>query len=673
MTPDAIASFLAPKGPLARAVARFEPRAGQVDMAQTVGRAIESGGHVVIEAGTGTGKTFGYLVPALLAARGPVVVATATRTLQDQIFETDLPRLLPLFPGIKAVRLKGRANYLCPFRMKQWVATVDVRVMTLEERLRLRGLIDWSSRTVEGDLAEFHDLSEEDPWRRSITSTRENCLGRECPDFVECPFNRVRLAAMEAGLIVTNHHLLLADLALKEGRFGQILPEAAMVVVDEAHNLPPLTSVVFGDSVSTWQTRDLIGDLRKLGIEAGVDEVVLREADRVHQATEEVIHAWPSGVEEGKEEIGLLRERLPKLPEALGDWHQALSDLADLLDRRKEGAEEIAKLAERGQELADRVGSLSQSSTRPEVVHWAERGARSVILHGHLVEVAGVLRQTLFARYPTVVMTSATLTTAGKFDHFLITVGLDRETTPTLVVPGSFDYPNRTVLYCPPDLPDPKDPRYIDQLLPRMGELVRATEGHALLLFTSHRHLTKARAWFETQDWDFPVLAQGQGSRRALLERFRATPESVLLATGSFWEGVDIQGRSLSCLIIDKLPFPSPDDPVLRARMAQVKERGRSDFVDVMIPLAVTQLRQGAGRLMRHSNDFGVLMICDPRLRRANYGRIFIESLPPMKRLGHLAGVARWYEGIVAEHEAGDAGSEADRGGGDVAGGGPDG
>jgi len=316
MTPDAIASFLAPKGPLARAVARFEPRAGQVDMAQTVGRAIESGGHVVIEAGTGTGKTFGYLVPALLAARGPVVVATATRTLQDQIFETDLPRLLPLFPGIKAVRLKGRANYLCPFRMKQWVATVDVRVMTLEERLRLRGLIDWSSRTVEGDLAEFHDLSEEDPWRRSITSTRENCLGRECPDFVECPFNRVRLAAMEAGLIVTNHHLLLADLALKEGRFGQILPEAAMVVVDEAHNLPPLTSVVFGDSVSTWQTRDLIGDLRKLGIEAGVDEVVLREADRVHQATEEVIHAWPSGVEEGKEEIGLLRERLPKLPGA---------------------------------------------------------------------------------------------------------------------------------------------------------------------------------------------------------------------------------------------------------------------------------------------------------------------------------------------------------------------
>jgi len=621
--PSRSAGLLEADGPFGATLPGFAPRAEQIRMAEAVEKAMAGGDTLVVEAGTGIGKTLAYLVPALLRGER-VIVSTGTKTLQDQLFFKDLPLVRETL-GVSArpALLKGRANYLCLHRMR--LARTEGRLPTRTAVTELEAVVDWSARTADGDLSIAGMVSDDSGLLPLVTSTTDNCLGSECPQFDECFVARARREAQEADVVVVNHHLLFADMAIKQSGFGEVLPGAAAFVIDEAHQAPETASRFFSQTLSSRRVEELCRDF--LAESAGVPGAmaVLREpiADCLQKLKEVQLS---------------LAEHLPER----GPWHELLgveSARQSLwaLDQATEAlAESAAKLAgsARGMDgCIDRLDGLRLDLDRfdapqaADEVRWFERRGRGFALHITPLQVASsfnAFREIVDAAW---LFTSATLAVGDDFSHFLALLGL--EDADTLQLDSPFDYAANARLWLPANLPEPRDPAFLPAMLDEVLPLLRASRGRAFLLFTSHRAL-RQMAELLADRLPYPLFVQGEQPRSLLLEQFRQSGQGVLLGTASFWEGVDVIGAALSLVVIDKLPFAAPDDPVMEARSDALRRDGGNPFTQLFLPRAVLALKQGAGRLIRDVNDRGALVICDPRIRTRAYGRVFQASLPPM-------------------------------------------
>jgi ATP-dependent DNA helicase DinG len=610
------------KGPLAGALPDYAYRPEQAMMAKAVGQALARLEPLIVEAGTGTGKTFAYLVPALLSGRS-VIISTGTRTLQDQLFRRDVP-LLAKALGLpaKLALLKGRANYLCRHRLD--LATQQGSLPALRGNAGVLARVSrWAATTKTGDLSELTDLPEQSPVWPSITSTRENCLGQECPEFSRCHVFEARRNAQAADIVVVNHHLLLADLALKDEGFGDLLPGADAVILDEAHQVPDIAAQFFGQSWVSRQvqvlTRDVTAELAAAAIRApSVVESVLA-VDGLLEALRLALPRGPA------------RHEWPALPdsflEALPEMENALRQLAELLEGLGGGAG-TASCGRRAELLADGLKELRELEDEMGL-RWVESAAGGWVLQFTPFEIAERLREYVESRPCAWIFTSATLAIGEDFSHFAARIGLDHART--LRIDSPFDFRDQVRLFLPPRMPEPSDPAFAKAFIEACAPLLEASGGRAFLLYTSYRGLAEGvRALKERfPQPPFPVLVQGEAPREALLQRFRELGNAVLLATGSFWEGVDVKGDALSIVAIDKLPFAAPDDPLLKARLEGIRRRGGNPFFEYQLPQAVLALKQGVGRLIRDFEDFGVIVIGDPRVRTKAYGRVFLEAMPP--------------------------------------------
>ncbi len=609
-----------PQGPLARSLAGFSPRRSQLAMASRVALALENRAPLVVEAGTGTGKTFAYLVPALLSGKR-VLISTGTRTLQDQLFNKDLP-LVGGAIGVPAqvALLKGRSNYLCSYRFRQLAGQRSLA----GTRDRMIGRLErWSKITKTGDIAEVPDLGDAHPLTPQITSTRENCLGARCPDVGRCHVVDARRKAIESDIVIVNHHLLLADLALKEDGFGDLLGAADAVIIDEAHQIPDLATQFFGTRFGSRQAEHLVRDSRA--------ELTLARA--------------PAGA--ANEELGEIERRLATLGDLLRasrpEWHRAdtpFADAAQGLSNAMRGLAAALNEASREPGVAQCAARATELAAKlDEIVHAEEHeGARSVelTLRGFSLsllpfDVAGRFASLTGSTRAAWIFTSATLSVGEDFSHFTSRLGLGA--AETLAIPSPFDFESQALLYLPAKLPDPASPAHTPAVIDVAMPLIEASAGGAFVLFTSHRALQRA-AQIMRERWaelgDFPLLVQGEAPREFLLRRFRESGNAVLLGTASFWEGVDVKGDALRLVIIEKLPFASPDDALTKARIEHLKTTGGNAFREYQLPEAALALKQGVGRLIRSETDRGVVAICDPRIVDKPYGRVFRTSLPPM-------------------------------------------
>ena len=633
------ADILGEHGALAELIPDFTIRPQQVEMAEAIGEAMDRRESLVCEAGTGTGKTFAYLVPALQSGY-KVIISTGTRHLQDQLFTRDLPLVRKAVGRpLNVALLKGRANYLCLYRMR--LAEADSRRLNRQGRSFLFDIRDWSQRTDSGDLAELTHIPEDAAVRSACISSADNCLGQECDYYDDCFVFRARRRAADADLAVVNHHLFLADMVLKEAGYGELLPSAEVVVFDEAHQLPELASQFFSETLSGRQLLELVADSRTAYFEEAADLPGFPEMlDRCEKAVRDLRLSFP-----GKENRVAWSE--------LKDAAEVSAALSTLLEKMADVHRVLEDFAGRGKSLDNchkRVAALSafieqfDETEEGEYVRWLELRGNGFLLHRTPLDIADVFR-TRMSEYDCLsIFTSATLSVNRRFDHFSTQLGLEDVEARSWDSP--FNFKTQSVLYSPRDLPDPGTPGYTERVVERSIPLLRLTRGRAFFLFTSHRAL-RAAAQLISAALDFPMLVQGDAPRTELLETFRTTPHAVLLGTSSFWEGVDVRGQALSCVIIDKLPFAAPDDPVLRARLKQMEEQGRNPFMDYQVPEAVITLKQGIGRLLRDRSDYGVLMIGDPRLRTRPYGRIFLNSLPQMVHTRELGDI----EAFLRRHE----------------------
>jgi len=670
-----VEALLGPGGRLEAALPGFVFRAPQLAMARAVARALATDGHLLVEAGTGTGKTFAYLVPALLSGKR-VVVSTGTRVLQDQIFDKDLDALADVLPveGRVAV-LKGRTNYLCLHRLDALAESGSTAV----PRESLTTLAAWAETTRTGDQAEVRELPETHPVWREVTVGAEQCLGGRCPEFDRCFITLARRRAMAADLVVVNHHLLFADLGVKSGAFGEVIPHYDAVVLDEAHLVEEIATAFFGVRVSGYRIRDLGIDVRKEAPAAGDD------AARLAADAQRVLDRYPSlfarlgaaaEPQAGEAEGARRPLRIEALGPAFRDEAERLTDalgvLGAALTARQERSEELAHLARRCEALtadlervltpdaapsAPREGDAAaereaasadtetQVTTETPLIRWYEgRGGGAV--GASPLAVGPLLNEHLYGRVRSAVFTSATLTTGGDTAYIRERLGFapaeagpvsddgegpERARADECVVGSPFDYAHQALLYLPEHLPSPKAPGYADAVADEIQALMAVTGGRALLLFTSYRMMESA---YERCASDLPgtVLKQGEMSRSRLLEAFVAESPAILFATGSFWQGVDVPGEALSCVVIDRLPFAAPDDPILAARVRALERAGRPAFMEFQVPMAALALKQGVGRLIRSVTDRGVVAVLDHRITRMGYGKVFLDSLPPMPR-----------------------------------------
>ena len=604
-------------------------------MADLVEDVSAAGELLVCEAGTGTGKTFAYLVPSLLLER-KTILSTATKTLQDQLFHRDLPLVRDaLATPVSTALLKGRANYLCLHRLA--LAAGDPRLSTAGEA-DLERLRRWSNTTKTGDKAEAGDVSDDAPVWPLVTSTVDNCLGQSCPQFQECFVVKARRAAVAADIVVVNHHLLFADLVLREDGFGEILPTAETIILDEAHRIPEIASQFFSRSVSSRQVADLCRDVGlacqaeapdtpALRAGAGELELALRGA-RLALGDRGQRTDWAS-----------VREQ-PGLADSIGQLCVKTGELETYLLAASERGPELARCARRAEDLRMRI-ELFTSAAAADQIQWFETGSRGFTLYSTPLSIALEFRARLSAYDAAWIFTSATLSVAGSFHHFRTQLGLDdvREG----IWESPFDYEHQALLYLPGLKSEPASAVYASQLIEMAVPVLAASGGRAFLLFTSYRLLDACAELLQGRT-DYPMLVQGSAPRAELLRRFQAAGNAVLLGTSTFWEGVDVRGESLSCVIIDKLPFAPPDDPVMRARLEALEEQGHNSFIEYQIPDAVISLKQGAGRLIRDIHDHGVLVLCDPRIERRAYGRVFVDALPPMRVTRDVAEVRRFFE-----------------------------
>lgn len=639
-----VPELLGERGPFARHIEGFRTRAPQLAMAEAVEQALAEHGVLVVEAETGTGKTLAYLVPALMSA-GPTVVSTGTKSLQDQLFFRDLPMVMKaLGASRRTALLKGRGNYLCPYRMKLHLE--EGRFLTRETTQQLQVVAHWAARTDSGDLAELRELPEDAPVWPWVTSTADNCLGQECPEYQNCPVMQARQKAQEADLVVVNHHLFFADAALKGEGVSDLLPSADAVIFDEAHQLPEVAASFFGESLSARQLRELCRDSVS---EAGWTSADVRQLNELASDVEKAVADLRIALgEEGRkapwnEVRGL--SAVEQAGDALADALAALVEALEPLEKHGRGLESCLRRAREQQERFSRLVAARD----PDQVYWFENFRHAFVLHATPLNVAEGFSRHRAGHQCSWVFTSATLSVAGDFSHFLERMGLDNARTLRLESP--FDFRRQAVLYVPEGLPVPRQPDYTASLVQLMVPVIQAARGRTFFLFTSHRALREAASLLRERI-DYPLLVQGEAGRRQLLDEFRDKGNAVLLGTSSFWEGIDVRGEALSCVIIDKLPFASPGDPVAAARIERIREEGGNPFRDFQLPQAVLALRQGAGRLIRDPRDYGLLVLADPRLLDKGYGKLFLQSLPGMTKTRKLDVVQRFFTMIDKTDEA---------------------
>jgi ATP-dependent DNA helicase DinG len=655
---EIVSEAFAEGGTLARAVDGYEPREGQRAMAEAVASLIDSGGTLLVEAGTGTGKTLAYLIPAILSGKR-VLVSTGTKNLQEQIFFKDLPALRKaLDVPFTATLMKGRANYLCLHRFEQY------RMSEAPDAFLLPMLQAWATQTETGDRAELRDLPEDLPVWKDVAATAETCLGVECPQYDDCFVTRMRQRAAESDVVIVNHHLLCADASVRKSAYGEVIPSCPTLVVDEAHQLEDVATQYFGVAVSNYRIDDLIRDAEKLAGRKGppyTDTHAFAETDNVGQGF------TPRQADEISRDLeriadcariffsGLLlaprkEERARYTAESISEFFNDGMTLVGALDALEatlalalkpasaasgygaarsgeatDGAEELDALMRRAGEIHDDLKFLLRASDS-DFVYYLETRARGVFLRAAPIDVSRLVQDALFSRMRATVLTSATLAVDSSFEYVRGRLGIRNANE--LRVASEFDYTRQAILYLPRRMPPPKSPKFAESVAREVLEILKRTEGRAFVLFTSYSMLGIVQQFVEMA-LPYPVFVQGTLPRSALIEEFRRTPNAVLLATSSFWQGVDVVGEALSCVIIDKLPFASPAEPVTAARIEAIATRGGDAFSEYQVPLAILALQQGLGRLIRHRHDRGVLAVLDPRLRTMGYGRRFLDSLPP--------------------------------------------
>jgi ATP-dependent DNA helicase DinG len=682
-----VAAVLAPDGALARTLPGFEARAGQSEMASAVARAFEQGGVLLAEAGTGTGKTLAYLIPAILS-RQRVLISTGTKNLQEQIFFKDLPALRDAI-GVPftAAYMKGRANYLCLHRLDQLTGEAQSPVAPTGSRgggrrsfargqARARGagslaadgvflpiIREWASRTETGDRAELEDLPEDLPFWNDVSATIETCIGSDCPRYDDCFVTRMRQRAAAADLVVVNHHLLCADAAVRQNAYGEVIPACANAILDEAHQLEDVATQYFGVAVSNYRIEDLARDIERLAAPRGMDaiaRVIARLRDHTRECFTEIALAHRAeGLSSGRAE-----ERVRATAGTVAPAAAAVAQLAGALDQLEVGLALLAikggGAAETGDEsdpapgpdadvfksLARRAGQIRDDlrllmrADDPSFVYFVEFRGKGVFLRASPIDVSNIVRELLLERMRTTVLTSATLAVDGSFEYIRARLGVrDAE---EIRLPSEFDYARQAILYLPRRMPDPRSPEFALAAGREVVEILRRTRGRAFVLFTSYAGLRSVQAIAE-MSLEYPILVQGTAPRSQLLKQFRETSHAVLFATSSFWQGVDVVGEALSCVIVDKLPFASPGDPITGARIDAIRADGGEPFSEYQVPLAILTLQQGLGRLIRHRGDRGVLAVLDPRLRTKGYGRRFIASLPPAPLVHELDAVEAFF------------------------------
>jgi ATP-dependent DNA helicase DinG len=659
-----------PRGLIARAHPDYEHRPGQIQMAEAVLRAFEERRHLIVEAGTGTGKTLAYLVPAIAAAAargGRVVISTGTKNLQEQLMEKDIPFLQRVLPKkFTAAYMKGRSNYLCLQRVKR--AETTPILDGLDDIDYFDEVRRWSRDSTTGDRAELTEMPENLSFWRHIDARSEICTGQKCPDYDACYITRMRQRASDADIIIVNHHLFFADLALRGGEYGQVIPDYSAVIFDEAHQVEDVAAEYFGSQVSNYMVEDMLRDLHAMPItDAGLNRELTRASNRVARFAEGFWMGFTRGErgDEGRSPIvpGTFARKgregeieATPLGENYLSLDGALARLETTLDVVKEKPPEVENLLRRVRETRFNLEFIVAGDDQ-RYVYWVERRGRGVFLRASPIDVSTLLQDKLFERIETVVLTSATLASAGGFDFIRRRLGLaatveDEENadsspaaskTDELVAQSSYNYEEQAVLYLPPRMPEPRSPQWAERAAEEVIKILNVSRGRAFVLSTS---LSGMRALYERveREVEFPCFVQGSASKAGLLERFRSTPHAVLFATASFWQGVDVRGEQLSCVIIDKLPFAVPTDPIVAARQRFVEEKGGSSFYEYSVPQAVITLKQGLGRLIRSATDRGILAVLDPRLRTAAYGRLFIASLPPCRITSSLAEAAAVFE-----------------------------
>lgn len=624
-------------GLLSQNIKGFRPREAQLEMAQAVGKAVKFATPVVVEAGTGTGKTFAYLVPALLSGK-KTIVSTGSKNLQDQLFSRDLPTIQKAlkYKG-KVALLKGRANYLCLERLDQVVA---MGVLGDKSVLAdLKKVTKWQNSTKSGDLSECVTIAEDSPILPQLVSTAESCLGSDCPHFKDCYVVQARRKAMEADVVVVNHHLFCADMAVKETGFGELIPEAELVIFDEAHQLPDIASQYFGQSLSSRQLFDICKDTNI------VYRTELKDAAQLGKASDhltKVVQDFRLLIGGEGQIRGNLRElfRDQKVVDGLVKVSENVDFLSEVVKKSLGRSETLDKIFERLAEVKVQLKKLMETHVTG-YCYWYEVNGRSFGLHITPLTVADKFGEQLKSQKIGWVFTSATLEVGGNFDHFCQRLGI--ENAEQLVLQSPFDYQNQSLLCVPRYLPDTNKSHTLTALGQMLQPVIEANNGRCFLLCTSY-YMMRGLADFLREHSSLNVLLQGETSKSRLLEKFVKEDNSVLVATQSFWEGIDVRGDDLSLVIIDKLPFSSPDEPLLKARMEDCKLQGGEPFNDIQIPEAVITLKQGVGRLIRDVSDRGVVIICDSRLVMRNYGQTFLKSLPPSRRTRDLDEVVQFLQ-----------------------------
>jgi ATP-dependent DNA helicase DinG len=656
---DAATAAFACDGPLARAMPDFEPRAGQVEMAAAVAQVFERGGVLLAEAGTGTGKTLAYLVPAILS-RERVLISTGTKNLQEQIYFKDIPALREAL-GIPftATCMKGRSNYLCVHKLDQLQdgagpAAHDVFLPMIRE---------WSTRTEIGDRAELRDLPEDLAFWSEVSATADTCLGAECPRYDDCFVTRMRQRAAASDVVIVNHHLLCADASVRQNAYGEVIPACSRAIIDEAHQLEDIATQHFGLSVSNYRFEELARDVEKVAASGAIEEHSDRqEIAKALERLRDYAKAFFTEVAFAHRGDGRMKseERVRATDESLGHTRDAAAHLTGALDLLEatlqlikpgkpdpdeaeadpeDAREDVQALARRAGELRTELRFLLRGGDE-EYVYFVEFRGRGIFLRASPIDVSSIVRELLIDKMRTTVLTSATLTVDGGFDYIRARLGIGDAGEVRL--PSEFDFARQAILYLPQRMPDPRDGNFPLAAGREVVEILKRTRGRAFVLFTSYATMRAVQAIAEMA-LDYPILAQGSAPRSQLLDQFRETPHSVLFATASFWQGVDVVGDALSCVIIDKLPFASPGDPITAARIDAIRARGGDPFGEYQVPLAILALQQGLGRLIRHRRDRGVLAVLDPRLRTKGYGRRFIASLPPAPVVHDLARIDAFF------------------------------
>jgi ATP-dependent DNA helicase DinG len=630
-----LSEFFGANSPLKQLLPGFQPRAGQAWMAEAVAETIANLDKLVVEAGTGTGKTFAYLLPALQSGR-KTIISTGTKALQDQLYHRDLPLIgKAIGRPVATALLKGRANYLCLERLEH---NTDVGETLLDD---LNAVREWRHRTDSGDKAELTEVAEDSRIWPFVTSTVDNCLGQKCPEYSKCHVVKARRAAQEADLVVVNHHLLLADLAMKEEGFVEFLPGAEAIILDEAHQIPDLAVQFFGVSLGTREIERLIDEVRVATVPFRQSELQ-RRIDAVQTALRVLRAEAPrqEGRQQLAEVIDQLREPLDALRLALGELNTALAEIAD-------SSIELEKLHEQLTSILERLVLLATDDSW-DGLRWLEINPRSLRINLTPLDVSSTLNGLIDNAHQAWIFTSATLAVGEDFSHFTKRMGL--VDVAGLTFPSPYAVERNGLIYLPPGLPQPSEFGHTESMLEAVVPLLKKTTGGMFCLFTSHRALNTAKKWCRTHKKSLggrQLLVQGSAPRDDLLRRFREAGDAVLLGTGSFWEGVDVRGQALTIVAIDKLPFASPADPLMMARLEFIRREGGNGFTEHQLPQAVLAMKQGAGRLLRDQHDYGVIVLCDPRLTSKGYGRMFLKSFEPMPTTASFDDVAAF----LADHE----------------------